>query len=268
MYSWVRKAPNGVLVGLGVLLGIVVAGLWLPLPYDPIQPLGGKILQAPSAEHIFGTDHFGFDVYSRTVAAAARDLPLALAGTVFSMAVGVIVGLYASRKGAGAERLMRALDAFQAFPLLILAIALVTMTGNRLENVVFAIVVIHMPRFTRLVRAEALALRESRFVEAAIAIGASPSRVLWKHVLPNLSGVVLAQASLTMAHALLVIASMNFLGVGVSPPEPSWGSMIQSGAGKMVTGHWWPAFFPGLAVLGSVAALNVVADSLSERWQG
>lgn len=155
---------------------------------------------------------------------------------------------------------MRVLDAFEAFPLIILAIVLVTLMGNQLGNVVVAIMAINIPRFMRLIRSEALAVRESRFIEAAIATGCSPARVFLRHVLPNVSPVITVQASISAAHSLLVIAGLSFLGVGVTPPEPSWGAMIQDGARQMVLGNWWVVVFPGLAVFLSVAALNLVAD--------
>ena len=158
--------------------------------------------------------------------------------------------------------MMRALDAFQAFPLLILAIAIVSLTGDRLENVIIAIALINVPRFMRLVRSEVLSLRESRFVEAAIAFGASKTRVMFRHLLPNLSGVILAQVSLAAAHAIIVIAALSFLGIGITPPDASWGAMIQSGARNMVSGQWWVVAFPGLAVIVAVTSLNLIADGL------
>lgn len=256
-----RRHP-GVGVGLALLLGLILSGFVLPLRYSPVQPLPLASLQPPSAEHWFGTDANGFDVYARTLASAARDLPLAIVGTVLSLLVGVPLGLLASAKGNWGERMMRVLDVFQSFPLVIIAIALVTLTGNRLENVVFAIMVINVPRFMRLVRSEALSLRESRFIEAALSIGASRARVMGRHMLPNVAGVTLVQTSLAAAHAIVVIAALSFLGVGVSPPEPSWGAMIQAGARNMTTGHWWTVAFPGLAVFVAVASLNLVADGL------
>ena len=159
---------------------------------------------------------------------------------------------------------MRALDAFQAFPLLILAIAIVSISGNRLENVVIAIALINIPRFMRLVRSEVLSLRESRFAEAAIAIGATKARVMFRHLLPNLTGIILAQVSIAAAHAIIVIAALSFLGIGITPPDASWGAMIQRGARNMTSGQWWVATFPGIAVVTAVASLNLIADGLDD----
>lgn len=258
----ILRAYPGIGVGGSILLLIMLAGFFMPLPFDPVRPDPIASYDPPSATHLFGTDRDGFDILSRTIASAQRDLPLAIVGAVLSMLLGVPFGLLASTRGRVGEGIMRGLDVFQSFPLVIVAIAVVTMTGNRLENVVFAILVINIPRFMRLVRSEALSLRESRFIEAARAIGAGPFRIVRRHLLPNVMGVTLVQVSLATAHAIVVIAALSFLGVGVSPPEPSWGSMIQAGARAMTTGQWWVALFPGLAVFASVASLNLLGGSL------
>ena len=258
------RGNKGVLLGCAVLAGLLVAGFFMPLPHSPTAPDVTAILEPPSHGHLFGTDISGFDVFSRTVNSASRDLPLALIGTLVSLALGVPLGLLASAKARYAAWLMRALDVFQAFPLVIIAIAVVTLTGNHLPNVILAIAIINVPRFMRLVRSEALTLRESRFVEAATAIGCSPLRIMFRHLLPNMLGMVLVQCSLSAANAIIVIASLNFLGVGVSPPLPTWGSMIQSGADNIATGEWWTVLFPGLAVLVTVFSFNLIADSLQD----
>lgn len=260
-WSLIRRQPT-IGVGLAVVAGVLLAGFFLPLPFEPTRPDPLNTLSPPGSEHWFGTDTNGFDVFSRTIAAASRDLPLAVGGTLASLVLGVPLGLLASRKVRWAELMMRGLDVFQSFPLVIIAIAIVTLTGNRLENVVLAIMVINVPRFMRLIRSEALSLRESRFIEAARAVGATERRILVRHMLPNVAGVTLAQSSLAAAHAIVVIAALSFLGVGVSPPNPSWGLMIQGGARQMTTGDWWVVAFPGLAVLITVAALNLIADGL------
>lgn len=255
---------SGVVIGLGTLFAMLLAAFVAPLPYDPFKPDGYSVLLPPSSAHWFGTDLTGFDVFSRTIVSARLDLPLAIGGALVSMIVGVTLGLLASAKGRLGESMMRALDAFQAFPLLILAIAIVSISGNRLENVVIAIAVINIPRFMRLVRSEVLSLRESRFAEAAIAIGATKARLMFRHLLPNLTGIILAQVSIAAAHAIIVIAALSFLGIGITPPDASWGAMIQSGARNMISGQWWVAAFPGMAVVIAVASLNLIADGLDD----
>lgn len=247
---------------LVMLLGLLLAGFLAPLPYDPIHPNPANTLEPPSSTFWLGTDRFGFDVFSRTIAAARLDLPIAISGTLLSVIVGVPIGLAASTKSRWSERIMRGLDMFQAFPLLVLAIVIVALTGNSLRNVVFAIALVNVPRFIRLVRSEALSLRESLFVEAAHAIGASPTRVMVRHLLPNAIPVVLAQASLAAAHAIIVVAGLSFLGIGITPPDPSWGAMIKVGSQNIATGDWWVSLFPGMAVFLTVTMFNVLGDGL------
>lgn len=260
----IRQHPAAV-VGVLFILILLAASLFAPLPYDPTATDGGVSLRPPSGDHWFGTDGAGADVFSRVIYAARVDLSLALAGTLLSLVAGVLLGLAASGKGKGSERLIRGLDAFQAFPLLILALALVSLSGNKLYMVVVAIALINVPRFMRLLRSEILSLREARFIEAATATGASPRRILFRHLLPNVWGIVLVQTSLTVANAIVVIASLSFLGIGVSPPTPSWGSMIRDGAGNMSSGEWWIAGFAGLAVVLCVLAFNQLADAIGDR---
>lgn len=161
---------------------------------------------------------------------------------------------------------MRVTDIFQAFPLLVLSVVLVSLAGRSNQwNVVWAIMITNVPRFMRLVRSEGLGLREARFVEAAHAIGATRSRIAFRHILPNVVGVILVQVSLSAAYALVVIAALAFIGIGAPPPEPSWGAMIKSGFGELPNGMWWMSIFPGLAIFFCVAWLNVIADSLEAK---
>lgn len=260
----VRQHPLAVL-GVAFIGLLLLASLFAPLPFEPRATDSGASLAPPGAEHWFGADGTGGDIFSRVIDAARVDLSLALAGTLLSLAVGVPLGLAASTKGRGSERLVRGLDAFQAFPLLILALALVSLSGNKLYMVVVAIALLNIPRYMRLLRSEVLALRESRFIEAATAMGCTTPRLVFRHLLPNVWGVILVQTSLTIANAIVVIASLSFLGVGVSAPTPSWGAMIRDGAGNMSSGEWWIAFFPGLAVLLCVLAFNQLADAIGDR---
>ena len=251
---------------VAVLVTLLAAAYLAPLPYDPRVPDAAATLMPPSRDHWMGTDKFGLDVFSRLVASAGVDIPLAMAGMALSLVLGVLLGLLASQRGRWAERIVRVLDVFQAFPLLMLAIAVVALMGNKIQNVVIAIAIINVPRFIRLVRSEGLTIRESRYVEAAHAIGATPVQVMLRHMLPNMTGVILAQASLAVAHAIVVIASLSFLGIGMNAADPSWGAMIQTGAQNMTTGQWWVALFPGLAVFVAVLAFNSISDQLQERY--
>lgn len=250
--------------GAFFLVVLILASLFAPLPYDPELPNPGVGIAPPSSQHWFGTDITGGDVFSRTIAAAWVDLSLALAGTLLSLLIGVPLGLATSVKKRWSDNLVRGMDAFQAFPLLILALVLVSLSGNKLYMVVVAIALINIPRYMRLIRSEVLSLREARFMEATTAVGVPIPRSLRKHVLPNVMGMITAQTTLTMANAIVVIATLSFLGIGVAPPTPSWGSMIRSGSSNMVSGEWWVAFFPGLFVLLSVWILNQLSDAISD----
>lgn len=255
-----------VLLGIAVLTTFAIAGAVVPLPFDPVSPDVNDTLVGPSGTHWFGTDLSGFDVFSRCIRAASKDIPLALIGTLASLAAGVPLGLLASGKGKVGERIMRVTDIFQAFPLLVLSVVLVSLAGRSNEwNVVWAIMISNVPRFMRLVRSEGLTLREARFIEAAHAIGATKLRVAFRHVLPNVVGVILVQVSLSAAYALVVIAALAFIGIGAPPPEPSWGAMIKSGFSELANGKWWVSIFPGLCIFFCVAWLNVIADALEAK---
>jgi peptide/nickel transport system permease protein len=204
--------------GAFFIIVLILASLFAPLPYDPEAPNPGVGISPPSADHWFGTDITGGDVFSRTIAAAWIDLSLALAGTFLSLIIGVPLGLLTSVKKRWSDNLVRGMDAFQAFPLLILALVLVSLSGNKLYMVVVAIALINIPRYMRLIRSEVLSLREARFMEATTAVGVPLPRALRKHVLPNVMGMITAQTTLTMANAIVVIATLSFLGIGVAPP--------------------------------------------------
>lgn len=251
--------------GVTFIVVLVLASLFAPLPYGPSETDSSSTLEGPSGSHLFGTDATGADIFSRTIDAARTDLALALAGTALSLVLGVLLGLAASTKGKGSERVVRGLDAFQAFPLLILALALVSLSGNKLYMVVVAIGLINIPRYMRLLRSEILSLRESRFIEAAIAMGASPLRITMRHILPNTWGVILVQTSLTIANAIVVIASLSFLGVGVNASTASWGSMVRDGSANMSSGEWWITTFPGLFIVLCVLSFNLLADAVGDR---
>lgn len=262
-----RRHP-GAVAGLGVIVLIMLAGFLAPLPHDPLRTDPAATLLPPGGEYWFGTDRFGYDVFSRTIVAARLDLPLAIAGAVLSAVIGVPFGLLASTKNPWAERITRAVDVLQAFPLIVVAIVLVALTGNDLRNVVFVIALINTPRFIRLVRSEALSVRELRFVEAARSVGASGTRIMFRHVLPNVAGTILAQLSLAIAYAIVVIAALSFLGIGIQIPQASWGAMIRVGAQNMASGQWWVSLFPGLAVFVTVLSFNAIADDVQSSIEG
>lgn len=259
------RSNHAVTIALLCLITMLLAAYFAPFPYDPLATDASRSLQGPNAEHLFGTDRSGGDVFSRTVQAARYDLPLAILGTGLALVFGVTLGLAASTKGRWGERMMRILDGFQAFPTLVLALALVSLSGNRIEMVAVAIAVINVPQYMRLIRSEVLSLREKRFVEAARASGATTTRIMMRHIPPNIRAIVLAQTSLTAANSILLVASLSFLGVGITPPTPSWGRMIRDGSQNLISGQWWMAIFPGLAVFVAVLCFNAIAQSAGGR---
>jgi len=265
--SWRRiRARARWIIPTTALTVMVLAAFFAPLPFDPDTPAQGKTLVPPGSEHWLGTDKFGLDVFSRLIASAGLDIPLAITGLIVSLALGVPLGLLASQRGRWGESVVRVLDVFQAFPLLILAIAVVALMGNNIQNVVVAIAIINVPRFIRLVRSEGLTIRESRYFEAAEAIGVPNHRLMFKHMLPNMIGTILSQASLAVAHAIVVIASLSFLGIGINAADASWGAMIQTGAQSMTTGQWWASVFPGLAIFVTIMCFNSISHCLQENF--
>lgn len=256
--AWLRVG-----LGVGFLASLILASFVAPLPWNPGTPDPNAILAAPSSAHWFGTDQAGLDVFSRTIAAAHTDLLIGVGGALIGMVVGSVLGLAASTKSRLSELFMRFVDVFQSFPLLVLLLAIVAFTGGGDAVIVATVAIVSIPPFIRLIRAEALSIRESKYVEFAEVIGLPTGRLMGRHVLRNVTGVILVQASLAAAAGVGVIAALSYLGEGVTPPTPSWGSMIQSGSSAIGTGQWWPVIFPAAALVCSIIALNVVADAIS-----
>jgi peptide/nickel transport system permease protein len=233
------------LVGLFVFLAIFGR---LLAPYSPITASPDALL-GPTSKHWFGTDAAGLDVFSRVIAGAQVDITIALVATTVSLVVGSLFGLFASfiRHRVG-EWLMRASDLMQAFPLFVLAIVYVTMAGRNPLNIITVVALLNAPIYVRLMRTQVLALRDRLFVEAARADGDSEISIALRHVLPNALTPAWAQASITMGWSIIVTAGLSFIGAGIRPPTPEWGSMIASGANGIVIGEWWMSVFPGLAM--------------------
>ena len=231
-------------------------------PFDLIAATP-DIYQSPSSKHFFGTDGSGFDVFSRVMAAPRYDVTIALVATILSLFLGSILGLIAAFfRGWSGELLMRGSDSIQAFPLFVLAIIFVIGAGRSLTNIVIIISLLSVPIFLRLIRSEVLSLRERAFVEAATANGSSRMRIAFRHVLPNAMVPGFAQASITMGYAIIIAAGLSFLGAGVQPPTPEWGTMIASGATDIINGRWWISIFPGAAMALTVFGFAIVGDMI------
>lgn len=247
---------------LAAILAVAALAPWL-MPYSPMKmDILGR-LKPPSAAHWFGTDEFGRDVLSRIMQGAQLSLLVGLLVVAVAAVLGTLLGLAAGyiRQLDGA--LMRLTDALMAFPDILLAIAFMAALGPSLFNVVLALGIVYTPRVARVVRAAALVVREMPYVEAATALGASTPRIVFGHILPNLISPIIVQATFIFAYAILTEAALSFLGVGVPPTTPTWGNMI-AGAQQYYQQADWLMLCPGLAIVLTVLALQIVGDGLRD----
>jgi len=249
--------------GAFVLL-VLLAGLFLPLPHSAVEPRPLETYLPPGPTYWFGTDSAGFDVFSRVIRSARTDIPIALGGVLIACVIGTPLGVILSRTTRFSEFAMRILDVFQAFPLLIILMVLVAVSGNSgdVTIIIGAVGFGNLPLFIRLVRAESMRIRTLRFVDAAEVAGASPLRVSLRHVMPNATPIALAQFSLSAGYAIVLLAALGYLGIGVLPPTPTWGGMINTGAQQLGNGIWWTLAFPAVAISLTVMSLNLVADGI------
>lgn len=252
-------------VGLAIALVLVLAAVladWIA-PFAPTQMGAGPIRAAPNAVNWFGTDQLGRDIFSQTVHGARTSLWVVSLAVGISLVAGSLAGLVAGYLGGVVETvIMRITDALLAIPALILALAIVAWLGPNLTNTMLAIAIVNIAGFARLVRGEVLALRSRAFVQAAVLQGFSDLRIILRHIWPNVAGNVMVYASLTASQALISEASLSFLGLGVQPPDPSWGRMISTGMEYYTS--WWMSFFPGAAIFLVVIALNFLGDAIRD----
>ena len=262
--AW-RRSPLTV-AGLVLISLLALIALSAPLiaPANPLKQVLSTRLKPPSAAHWFGTDQLGRDVLSRMIYGARISLVIGIVVVGLAASLGTFVGLVAGYTGGWLdEGLMRLTDVFFAFPALILAMAISGALGPSLTNAMIAIAVVSWPVYARLVRAQVLSLREREYVEAARGLGASAERIVWGHILPNTLGPLLVQASFDMGSAILSAAGLSFIGFGAQPPIAEWGVMISDGRNYIVTQPWL-SLFPGLAILLTVAAFNLIGDGLRD----
>jgi ABC-type dipeptide/oligopeptide/nickel transport system permease subunit len=254
------------LLGAAYLVLLIGGALAAPAiaPYDPLKQDPGAMLSTPSRAHWLGTDDLGRDVLSRLLYGARLSLGASLMAVAIATLAGLPIGLAAGYLGGAADDvLMRVIDALQAFPALILAMAISAALGPGLVNVMIAVGIVYTPRFARLVRGQVLSLREELFVEGARAAGASHLRIIARHVLPNVVAPVTVQVSIGVAFALLAETSLSFLGVGIKPPEPSWGTDVGRGYRFMRLAPWL-VFIPGSVILLTTLAFNMVGDGMRD----
>src|SRR5690349_24799345 len=253
-------------IGLAVIVLFVAVAICAPLiaPYDPVATSWSAIRKAPSAAHWMGTDENGRDVLSRVIFGARASLMAGVVSVLIAGAIGVPTGLLAGFAGGWVDSVLsRITDAMLACPFLILAIALAAFLGPNLTNAMIAIGVSTAPRFMRVARAATLDASSNDYVEAARAIGNPGWRVAVRHILPNIVPPVLVQGTLAIAAAIIAEASLSFLGLGQQPPDPSWGSMLNS-AQRFLEQAPWLAVFPGLAIFLVVLSFNLVGDGLRD----
>jgi peptide/nickel transport system permease protein len=254
-----------VLVGAAILIVVALAAILAPwiTPYDPMALRILDRLQGPRAAHWFGTDELGRDVFSRVVFGARYSLMIGALVVLISMICGVLLGLAAGFFRSLDGPIMRVVDAMMSFPDILLAIALVAVLGASMANVTLALAIVYTPRVARVVRASTLVVRELLFIEAARALGVSTWRILFIHILHNITSPILVQATFIFAYAVLAEAGLSFLGVGVPPELPTWGTMIASGQ-QFAHQAIWLVLFPGVAIVLSALSLQMVGDGFRD----
>jgi peptide/nickel transport system permease protein len=261
------------LVGGAVVLIVALLAVLAPwiAPYDPIRVNSGQTLRPPNPEQLFGTDHLGRDVFSRVLYGGQLSLRIGLISVGISLTFGLILGLLAGYYGRWPDMLvMRLMDVLLAFPGILLALAVIAILGAGLTNVMIAVGISYIPHYTRVVRSGVLATKNSMYVDAARVAGCGDARIMVVHILPNALTSVIVIATLGVATAILIAASLSFLGLGVQPPTPEWGAMV-SGGRDYLRNNWWISTFPGLTIMITVLSINLLGDGLREaldpKWR-
>jgi len=250
------------LFGLMVFLGIF--GPWI-VPYDPLASTPTGALKPPNWQHWFGTDQVGRDVFSRVITATRLDLLISVSAVAMSFVIGGALGALSGFLGGWTDRILgRILDTIMAFPLFVLAMGIVAASGNTVENVVLATAIINLPFYARVARAEVATRRHAGWVQAAQLAGNSDLIILFGRIVPNILPPMMVQISLNMGWAILNAAGLSFIGLGVRPPTPEWGIMVAEGASYIVSGEWWLALFPGLALMTAVFTFNLMGDGMRD----
>ncbi len=264
---WRRLRKNkAAMFGLAIILIIMLMAIFAEViaPYDYSQQNLSARFQKPSLEHLFGTDNFGRDIFSRVVYGARISLKVGLISVLVSVAAGGTLGAVAAFYGGRTDNIiMRILDVVLAIPGMLLAIAIAATLGAGLGNMMIAIGIGSVPGYARVVRASVLTVKEQDYIEVARSIGASDVRIIFRHILLNAMAPILVQATLGVAGAILSCASLSFLGLGIEPPTPEWGSMLSS-TRQYISQYWWLTAFPGGMIMLTVYALNVLGDGLRD----
>ncbi|MGE5674905.1 MAG: ABC transporter permease [Mycobacterium leprae] len=265
---WRRFRKNKLaLVGAAVVLGMIILALFAPAiaPYDPLKQNYTAVLQPPSRLHWFGTDDLGRDLFSRVIYGARNSLSAGIIAVGFALVVGVPIGMAAGFYGGILDDviIMRLTDAFQAVPFLILALAMAAVLGPGLRNAMLALGIGLTPGFIRMARGQVLSERDKEYVQAARTLGAGDARLIFRHILPNILGPIIVQASLAVASSIIAEASLSYLGLGVQLPAPAWGATLKFAQGYLTRAPWL-AYYPGAAIFVTVLSVNLLGDGLRD----
>ncbi|AEJ40599.1 dipeptide ABC superfamily ATP binding cassette transporter, membrane protein [Sulfobacillus acidophilus TPY] len=264
---WRRLTKNPLAVlGLVLVTALLLLAIWGPAlaPYGPDATHFSEALAAPSSRHWLGTDDLGRDILSRILWGARGTLVAGLGIVLLGVIVGVPLGLVAGYHGGWVDDvIMRVVDAALAFPSLVLALAIEWLLGPSLVNAVIAIGVVTIPQFARITRGQVLTIREREYVDAAVALGVSPVRIMGRHILPNIMTPLIVIATLNLGTSILAVASLSFLGLGPPPPAPNWGAMLQEGSQYLNIAPW-VSFFPGAAIFLAVLGFSSLGDGLRD----
>ena len=249
---------------LVVLLAVAFIGPLLT-QHDPIKTNVRFRFAPPNATYWFGTDRFGWDIFTRVIHAARTNILIAMGSVLISIGIGLPIGVIVGYFGGKLDGVsMRVIDVFQAFPTLVLAIAVLAVLGSGSWNITLVIGLIGIPTYIRLVRGEVRIIRELPYVEAARSVGSRPFRLITRYIVPGTLGTVMVQAATSCGWALILTAGLGFLGLGPKVPNPEWGYMISTGSEDMVAGHWWTSFFPGMMIVCAVLVFNLLGEVLAD----
>ncbi len=266
IFGIARRSPTFA-IGFAIVLLFAVVAIFADViaPFGPIELFSRDVLVAPGTTYLFGSDGNGMDVFSRVLHGARYAFGIAIPSAAIMLLIGVPLGLIAGYKGGVIDEIvLRIMDVLRSFPSIVLALAVVAATGQSLVNVVLVIGFLDAPIFARLVRSEVLALRSSGFVESAVAAGNPTWRILFVHLMPNAIRGSTAMIAVRMAWAVRISATLAFIGVGIQAPTPEWGAMIRQGSEFIISGEWWVALFPGVALVGVVLGFNLLGDGLQD----
>ena len=259
-----RLAMAGLVVFCVLVLMALLPGVFST--HDPLEQDYTQVLQKPSGEHFFGTDNFGRDIYSRIIYGTRVSLGIGLAGVIFALVCGGLLGAVASFYGGRTDNIiMRFMDVLQSIPNVLLALSIAAVLGQGVVNLMLAMGISSIPLYARVVRASVLTVKSKEYVEAGRCVGSGDMRLIFRHMIPNAMGPIIVQATFGVASSILMIAGLSYIGLGIAPPTPEWGSML-SDAKNYIQQYWHIMVFPGLALIITSFSLNVLGDGLRDAF--